>query len=56
MVSIINIKECWHIHLTDSMWLPMIGDLKFSRLNFNDTCAYMGKKFAQNTESRKYVL
>ena len=36
--------------------LPMIGDLKFSELNFNDTCAYTENKFAQNTESRKYML
>ena len=36
--------------------LPTIGDLKFSKLNFNDTCAYMENKFTQNTESRKYML
>ena len=36
--------------------LPMIGDLKFSKLNFDDTCAYTENKFAQNTESRKYML
>ena len=33
--------------------LAMIGDLKFSKLNFVDTCAYTENKFAQNTESRK---
>ena len=36
--------------------LPMIGDLKFSKLDFDDTCAYMENKFAENTESRKYML
>ena len=36
--------------------LPMIGDLKFSKLNFDDFCAYMDNKYAQNTESRKYML
>ena len=36
--------------------LPMIEDLKFSKLDFDDTCAYMEDKFAQNTESRKYML
>ena len=36
--------------------LPVIGHLKFSRLHFNDMCAYMENKFAQNTESRKYML
>ena len=34
----------------------MMGDLKFSKLNFNDNCAYTDNKFAQNTESRKYML
>ena len=36
--------------------LPMIGDLKFSKLNFDDTCAYTKNKIVQNTESRKYML
>ena len=36
--------------------LPMIGDLKFSKLDFDDTCAYMENKFAHNTKSRKYML
>ena len=36
--------------------LPMIGDLKFSKLDFDDTCAYMDNKYAQITESRKYML
>ena len=36
--------------------LLMIGDLRFSKLDFDDTCAYTENKFAQNTESRKYML
>ena len=36
--------------------LPTIGDLKFSKLNFGGTCAYIENKFTQNTESRKYML
>ena len=36
--------------------LPMIGDLKFSKLDFDDTCAYTDNKYAQITESRKYKL
>ena len=36
--------------------LPTIGDLKFSKLNYDDTCAYMDNKNAQNTETRKYML
>ena len=42
--------------LVTKFMLPMIGELKFSKLNFNDTCAYMENKFAQNTKSRKYML
>ena len=43
-------------YVVTKFMLPMIGDLKFSKLNFNDTCAYLENKFAQNTESRKYIL
>ena len=36
--------------------LPTKGDLKFSKLNYDDTCTYMDNKNAQNTERRKYML
>ena len=36
--------------------LPMIGNLKFSKLNFYYTCASMENEHAQNTESRRYML
>ena len=36
--------------------LPTIGDLKFSKLNYDDTCVYMDNKNVQNTETRKYML
>ena len=36
--------------------LPTIGDLSFSKLDFDDTCAYTENKFTHNTESRKYML
>ena len=36
--------------------LPMIGDLKFSKLDFDYTCAYMEKEYAPNMVSRKYML
>ena len=61
MLLIINMKVCWHIHF-DRFYVvtkfiqPSIGDLKFSNLDFNDTCAYAENKFAHNTESRKYML
>ena len=43
-------------YMVTKFMLPTIGDLKFSKLNLSDTCAYMENKFAQNTESRKYML
>ena len=36
--------------------LPMIEDLKFSKIDFDDTCAYMDNKYVQNTDSRKCML
>ena len=36
--------------------LPSIGDLKFSNLNYDNTCTYMDNKDVQSTEMRKYML
>ena len=36
--------------------LHLIGDLKFSNLNYDNMCAYLDNKNAQNTETRKYML
>ena len=36
--------------------LPSVGDLKFSNLNYDNTCTCMDNKNAQNTETRKYML
>ena len=36
--------------------LPKIGDLKFSKLDFDYTCAYMEEEYAPNMDSRKYML
>ena len=36
--------------------LPMIGDLKFSKLDFDYTCAYMDREYLPNTDSRRYML
>ena len=59
----INYKyEGMLMHLYDRFYvvtkfiLPSIGDLKFSNLNYDNTCAYMDNKNAQNTETRKYML
>ena len=35
--------------------LPSIEDIKFSRLNYDNTCAYMNKEYAPNMDSRKYL-
>ena len=42
-------------YVVTKFMLPMIGDIKFSRLNFDDTCAYMKKEYAPNMDSRKYL-
>ena len=34
--------------------LPMIEDIKFSKLNYN-TCTYMKKEYTPITDSRKYL-
>ena len=35
--------------------LPSIEDIKFSRLNYNNPCAYMNNEYTPNTDSRKYL-
>ena len=35
--------------------LPSMGDIKFSKLNFDHTCTYMNKECAPNMDSRKYL-
>ena len=59
----INYKyEGMLVHLFDRFYvvtkfmLPTIGDLKFSKLDFDYTCAYMEKEYAPNMDSRKYML
>ena len=36
--------------------LTLIGDLKFSNLNYDNTYAYMDSKNTQYIETRKYML
>ena len=49
------------VHLFDRFYivtkfiLPSIGDIKFSRLNYDNTCMYMNKEYTPNTDSRKYL-
>ena len=35
--------------------LPSIGDIKFLQLTFDDSCSYMNKEYAPNTDSSKYL-
>ena len=35
--------------------LPSMGDIKFSNLNFDQSCAYMHKKYAPNMAYSKYL-
>ena len=43
-------------YVVTKFMLPLIGDLKFSNLNYDNTCAYLDNKNAQNTETRIYML
>ena len=36
--------------------LPSIKDLKFSKLNYKNTCTYFDEKNDPNAETKKYVL
>ena len=54
-------RECWHILLIDfyvvtKFILPSIKDLKFSKLNYDSTCAYLQEKNGSTAEDKKYIL
>ena len=36
--------------------LPSIGDLNFSKLNYDNTCAYLDNKNVHDTESKKHMV
>ena len=42
-------------YIVTKYMLPSMGDIKFSKLNFDHTCTYMSKEYAPNTDSRKYL-
>ena len=42
-------------YVVTKFMLQMIGDIKFSKLNFDNTCAYMKKEYTPDTDSRKYL-
>ena len=43
------------LYVVTKFMLPMIRDIKFSKLNFDHTCVYMKKEYTPNTDSRKYL-
>ena len=42
-------------YIVQKFMLPSMGDIKFSKLNFDYSCAYMNKEYAPNMDSRKYL-
>ena len=42
-------------YIVPKFMLPSMGDIKFSNLNFDHSCAYMNKKYAPNMDSSKYL-
>ena len=42
-------------YVVTKFMLPIIGDRKFSKLNYDHTCAYMKKEYVPNTNSRKHL-
>ena len=42
-------------YIVTKYMLPSVGDVKFSSLNFDYSCAYTNKKYAPNTDSSKYL-
>ena len=42
-------------YVVTKFMLPMIRDIKFSKLNYDHTRTYMKKEYAPNTDSRKYL-
>ena len=42
-------------YIVTKFMLPSVKDVKFSNLNFDESCAYMHKKYAPHTDSSKYV-
>ena len=43
-------------YVVTKFMLPSIGDLKFSKLNYDNTCTYVDSKNTHSTETRKHML
>ena len=46
------------VHLFDRFYVvtKFIGDLKFSKLNYDNLCAYLDNKNTHSTETKKHLL
>ena len=42
-------------YIVTKFMLPSMGDIKFSKLNFDHICAYMNKEYAPNMDSRRHL-
>ena len=42
-------------YMVTKFMLPSIGDLNFSKLNYDNTCAYLDNKNTHSTETRKHA-
>ena len=54
-------RVCWHtllirFYVVTKFILPSIGVLNISRLNYDNTCAYLDNKNMHNTDSKKHML
>ena len=47
---------CDRFYVVTKFILPSIGDLNFSTLNYDNTCAYLDNKNVHKTASKKYML
>ena len=43
-------------HIVTKFILPSIGDVIFSKLNYNNTCAYLDNKSIHDIETKKHLL
>ena len=39
-------------YIVTKFMLPSVGDIEFSKLNFDHSCTYMNKEYTPNTDSR----
>ena len=46
----------YRFYVVTKFILPSIGDLNFSKSNYDSTCAYLDIKNVCNTETKKHML